>query len=62
MRKRASELRVRIDEGIMDTLKQIATEEGRTVSELVREAIADLIQKRQRGEEGERGTGSTGDL
>jgi predicted transcriptional regulator len=48
MRKRASELRVRIDEGIMDTLKEIAAKEGRTVSELVREALADLIQKRQR--------------
>jgi len=37
----------------MDTLKQIATEEGRTVSELVREAVADLIQKRQREREEE---------
>lgn len=48
MRKRKAELRVRIDEGIMDALKEIAKEEGRTVSELVREAVAVLIRQRER--------------
>lgn len=47
MRKRKAELRVRLDEGIYDTLKQIARKEGRTISELVREAMADLLKKRE---------------
>lgn len=66
MRKRARELRVRIDEGIMDALKEIAKEEGRTVSELVREAVAWLVRDRElqiKGEErdGRRNTGALGD-
>jgi len=48
MRKRVSELRVRIDEGVHNALKKIAREEGRTVSELVREAVAMLIRQRER--------------
>jgi predicted transcriptional regulator len=47
MRKRKAELRVRIDEDIYDILKQIAQREGRTVSELVREAVADLLKERK---------------
>jgi len=50
MRKRKAELRVRIDEGIYDTLKRIAQQEGRTISELVREAVASLLRERQREE------------
>ena len=48
MRKRKAELRVRIDEGIYDTLRQIAQQEGRTISELVREAIADLLLNKRK--------------
>lgn len=47
MRKRKAELRVRIDKGIKDTLKEIARAEGRTISELVREAVANLLSKRE---------------
>lgn len=52
MRKRKAELRVRIDEGIYDTLKRIAQQEGRTISELVREAIADWLRKESQAENG----------
>jgi len=51
MRKRRAELRVRIDGGVYDSLKQIARKEGRTVSELVREAIASLLRERERESE-----------
>jgi predicted DNA-binding protein len=47
MRKRKAELRVRMDRGIYDTLKKVAQTEGRTISELVREAVADLLKKRK---------------
>lgn len=51
MRKRTAELRVRIDKNIHNTLKRIAEKEGRTISELVREAIASLLRERERESE-----------
>lgn len=52
MRKRKAELRVRMDEGVYNALKRIAQQEGRTISELVREAIADWFRKKDRAQNG----------
>ena len=46
MRKRAAQFLVRFDEKILERLKRVAEEEGRTVTELIREAVAALLRKR----------------
>jgi len=45
--KRTLELRVRVGEDIRQALKEVASQEGRTVSELVREAVAWLVRDRE---------------
>jgi predicted DNA-binding protein len=46
MKKKTAELRVRVDDKVYDALKRVAKEEGRTVSELVREAVAEWLRDR----------------
>jgi predicted DNA-binding protein len=48
MRRRAAQFLVRFDEKILERLKQVAEEEGRTVTELIREAVAALLRKREK--------------
>lgn len=48
MRKRDAEFLVWFDRRILDKLKQVAEEEGRTVTELIREAVAELLRKREK--------------
>ena len=47
MRKRDTQFHLYLDKDVMDRLKTLAKEEGRTVTELLREAAADLIKKRE---------------
>jgi predicted DNA-binding protein len=46
-RKRDKQFLVWLDENIHERLKKLAKQEGRSVSELIREAIADLLTKRE---------------
>ena len=48
MRKRAAQFLIRFDEKILERLKQVAEEEGRTVTELIREGVAALLRKREK--------------
>jgi len=46
MRQRSAQFLVRFDEAILNKLRGVAKEEGRTATELIREAVAELLQKR----------------
>lgn len=46
MRKRTAQFLIRFDERILETLQKVAKEEGRTVTELIREAVAEFLRKR----------------
>jgi predicted DNA-binding protein len=46
-RKRDKQFLVWLDENIHERLKKLAKQEGRSVSELIRESIADLLTKRE---------------
>jgi Ribbon-helix-helix protein, copG family. len=48
MRQRNSAFLVRFEDHILEKLKQVAKEEGRTVTELIREAVAELLRDRER--------------
>jgi predicted transcriptional regulator len=48
MRQRNAMFHVRFEDHILEKLKQIAKKEGRTVTELVREAVAELLRERER--------------
>ena len=48
MRRRQAQFHIRLDNNVMDRLKNLAKEEGRTATELIREAVADLLKKRER--------------
>lgn len=52
MRKRDAEFLVWFDRRILDKLKQVAEEEGRTATELIREAVAELLRKREKSKKG----------
>ena len=43
---------INIDPKILKKLKQLAGEEGRTVSELIRQAIIDLLKEKNDGKAG----------
>jgi cytidylate kinase len=47
VRKRHKQFLIWLDESIHSRLKKLAEKEGRSVSELIREAIADLLSKRE---------------
>jgi len=47
MRKRDTQFHLYLDKEVMERLKTLAKEEGRTVTELLREAVADLLKKRE---------------
>jgi len=46
-RKRDKQFLIWLDENIHARLKKLGEKEGRSVSELIREAIADLLTKRE---------------
>jgi predicted transcriptional regulator len=46
-RKRDKQFLIWLDENIHARLKQLGEKEGRSVSELIRESIADLLTKRE---------------
>ncbi len=46
IRKRQAQMHLWLDRPILERLRKIAKNEGRTVTELCREAIADLLLKR----------------
>ncbi len=46
IRKRQAQMHLWLDKPILERLRKIAKKEGRTVTELCREAIADLLLKR----------------
>jgi len=46
IRKRQAQMHLWLDKPILDKLRKIAKSEGRTATELCREAIADLLLKR----------------
>jgi predicted transcriptional regulator len=47
MRQRSAQFLLRLDENILDGLRVLAKKEGRTATELLREAVADLLKKRE---------------
>ena len=49
MRKRQSQFHIYFDKDVLDRLMKVAKEEGRTVTELIREAVAELLSDRERG-------------
>jgi predicted transcriptional regulator len=48
MRQRNAPFLVRFEDTIIEKLKHIAKEEGRTITEIIREAVAELIRDRER--------------
>ncbi len=48
MRKRQAQIHIYLDNNVMDRLKNVAKDEGRTATELIREAVADLLKKREK--------------
>ncbi len=46
-KRRFAQFHLHIDEEILDRLKAVAGKEGRAMAELVREAMADLLKKRE---------------
>ena len=48
MRQRSAQFLVRFDEAILNKLRGVAREEGRTTTELIREAVAELLRDRER--------------
>jgi len=46
---------VRFDERILNRLREVAEEEGRTVTDLIREAVAELLSDRERGRKSKTG-------
>ena len=48
MRQRKAQFLVRFEDNIIEKLKLIAKEEGRTITEIIREAVAELIRDRER--------------
>jgi predicted DNA-binding protein len=46
-KKRLGQFHLHIDEDILERLKAVARKEGRAMAELVREAMADLLKKRE---------------
>lgn len=48
MSKIDSQFLVRFDKKILEKLKLVAEQEGRTVTELIREAVAELLRDRER--------------
>lgn len=46
IRKRQAQMHLWLDKPILERLRKIAKKEGRTATELCREAIADLLLKR----------------
>lgn len=46
IRKRQAQMHLWLDKPILEKLRKIAKNEGRTATELCREAIADLLLKR----------------
>ena len=48
MRQRKVQFLVRFEDNIIEKLKLIAKEEGRTITEIIREAVAELIRDRER--------------
>jgi predicted transcriptional regulator len=49
MRKRDAQFLIWFDRKVLDKLKQVAEEEGRTATELIREAVAALLRRREKG-------------
>jgi len=47
MRQRSAQFLVRFDEAILNKLRGVAKEEGRTTTELIREAVAELLRDRK---------------
>lgn len=45
--KRIAQFHLHIDKEILNRLKAVARKEGRAMAELVREAMADLLEKRE---------------
>jgi hypothetical protein len=52
MRKRDAQFLIWFDRRVLERLKQVAEEEGRTVTELIREAVAELLRKRGKSKKG----------
>ncbi len=48
MRQRKAQFLVRFEDTIIEKLKHVAKEEGRTITEIIREAVAELIRDRER--------------
>lgn len=48
MRQRNAPFLVRFEDKIIENIKLIAKEEGRTITEIIREAVAELIRDRER--------------
>jgi hypothetical protein len=48
VRRRDAPFLIWFDRKILEGLKQVAEEEGRTVTELIREAVAELLRKREK--------------
>ncbi len=48
MRRRQAQFHIYLDNNVMDRLRNLAKEEGRTATELIREAVADLLKKREK--------------
>lgn len=47
MRQRSAQFLVRFDDAILNKLRQVAKEEGRTATELIREAVAEFLIDRE---------------
>jgi hypothetical protein len=48
MRQRNTRFPVRFEDKIIENIKLIAKEEGRTITELIRKTLAELIRDRER--------------
>ncbi len=48
MRQRSAQFLIRFDEAILNKLRKVAKGEGRTTTELIREAVAELLGDRER--------------
>jgi predicted DNA-binding protein len=46
VRKRNAQFHLYLDEKVLDRLREIAEREGRTITELIREAIGNLIREK----------------
>ncbi len=59
MRRRQAQFHIYLETTILDRLRELAKEEGRTTTELIREAVAELLKDREARRRGKK-TNKTG--